>query len=247
MIFLQGCTYPELMGNMSNKMLNILVNKSEKSIFLVGDRYTYVYQNKPEYTGYKAGQYKVMENLVNLLKDSKGFSFVEKPKVNTVERKMLDGTTDISSSISLYVEIEPTQKQIDYFKTGKGYRGKNYGYYYLNGLRVNYKKTKCFLGNCDDRYVEYIISYSSSGVDTIKTTPEMKRIESRLHKNIVAQVKVAKTNERTKEEVEKSRKEMIKRKHNNRKYAQAINLSVMIPIMIAAIPIVLPFAVINSK
>lgn len=251
-IFLPGCSYPEMGGNTSNKIINILVNTIDKSIFIVGDKYTYVYQDKKGNTPYESNQYGAMEKFVNILKNSKGFSFIDKPKVTTIERKMLDGTTRISSGINLSVEIKPTQEQIDHFNTIKGYRGKNRGSLVLDGytprnLQLRYKKTKCFLGNCDDRFVEYILHYRTSGASTVRTTQKMKKIESRLHSNIVAQVKVTKTRERTSEELEKSRRKRAERKSGSRKYDEAIFAVTMIPLMIVSIPIILPIAALNSK
>jgi len=251
-IFLSGCSGPEVLRHTSNKIINILVNKKEKSIFLVGDKYTYVYQDRKDHTPYESNRYFAMDKLVNLLKNSKGFSFVKKPEIQTIERKMLNGTTQISSGIKFSVEIKPTQKQINYFNTIKGYRKKNYGYLIIDGytprnLKLSYKKTRCFLGKCDDRFTKYILHYRTSGVNTMKTTQTMKKIESKLHNNILAQVKVRKTREYTNEELEESRRKRSESRDATRKLENATFAITMIPLMIVAIPIILPIAAINNK
>lgn len=246
-IFLSGCTGLEILGNTSNRIINVLANKKEKSIFLVGDKYTYIYQDTIGSTPHRSQQYYTMNKLVNILKDSEGFSFVEKPEVSTKEIKMLDGTTQISSRIKLSVEIKPTQKQIDYFHTKKGYKRKNSGYLYVDGMQVDYKKTRCFLGVCDDRFIEYILHYRAVDVSTVKTTREMRAIDSKIHRKIIAHVRVSKSEERTEEELKEIRQKRRKKRSDPKYIENATFMITMMAVMVVSLPIALPMAAINSK
>ena len=251
MIF-AGCSSkkPDLSEKSTNTIINLLMNEKERSVFLVGDKHTYIYQDKLENTEYVNSQYHAVNQLITLLRDAKSFTFTEGPEVTTWKRMMLDGTVNTDSSIKLTIDLKPTAEQIAYFDTLKWYTRHGVSHYRFNKhssgtLALSSKKSRCFVGICDDRYVDYTLKYHDRDILTIDTTEQMKQIPSKLDRNIVAEVRIRKIKEPTKAQLEKERKERIAKSNNQLiSHDVGVGLSVL-PLMIVAIPIALTVAVLE--
>lgn len=254
MIF-AGCSNsgPDVTGYRTNKMINLLMNEKERSIFLVGNEYTYIYQDKPENTENLKGEYHAVHKLISILRNSRGFTFVKGPKVFTREVRMLDGTEEIDSDIEFTIDLKPSPEQVAYFNTLKENAGNRVNNIRIDNhsrrtLSLSIKKT-CFLVICDNRNIEYTLRYHGKRITTIKTTEQMKQLPSKLNKNIVANAYVRVNHEQTPEEMEKMRQEnkrkMIKRRKRNDSTKNISLAAGMLPIIIVAMPIALAVSIVK--
>lgn len=251
MIF-TGCSgkKPDLSEKSTNTILNLLMNEKERSIFLVGDKHTYIFQGNPENSGNVGDPYLAMNNLITLLRDAKSFTFKEGPEVTTWKQEMLNGSMNTTSDIKFTIDLKPTAEQAAYLDTLKWYTNRGVTYYRFDvhtrgTLTLTSVKSRCFLGVCDDRYVDYILKYIDRDIITIDTTEKMKQIPSRLDRKIVADVRIRKIKEPTKAQLEKEKKERIS-KSNNQLMSRDFGLALsVLPMMVVAVPIALTVAVLE--
>ena len=251
-VFLSGCATLGMPEHKQDKLINVLINKKEKAIFLVGDKYTYIYEKKKNMVLYELNKYEAMKKLIEFLQNAEEVTFQKNPEIRLSRTVLLNGSNQYNKSgIEISAKVKPSKKQLEYLNTLKpNYRSKNRAYFILDHytprhLQLSYKKTKCFLGKCSDKHEEYIIFYKtrSNEVKTVKTTTEMKKLKNRMNKNIPIDLIISEYKEKTKEEymrLEKERKkyknDLYKRKNITNKI---IGVAVFIPIMVAASPFLL--------
>ena len=257
-----GCSVLGMPESKTDTLINILDNKKEKIIFLVGNKYTYIFPKEDDSlkTRY-LDSYDTMSQVLSLIKRANSFKFLHKPNMYIEKYNLLNGgATYDMVKFAFSIRFYPTIEQIKYLNNIRpGFRNKNADRFalrskdkYNSSTVIKYAKTRCFLDNCSDNHEEYILDFSLRYIhpSIIETTKEMKNLKSKLRKTIGVNLLLASHKAMTKEEIEKSN-EKYKKQEKRQKEARRLSKirddkflvvaisTVMIPVLILASPIAL--------